>query len=208
MKIFNKQKNKGFTLIETMVAVFILTTTVVSLLSLTTSSLFASKYANNEITANYLLQEAVDYIRNDRDSVAFQQSTKTDGTGGWNSFLNNYGYNDGSDSNKCFSGYGCYLEAGAIGEERSINSCDSSVCSPFYYNPDPGFSSSKNFYTYIKPESNNNIIPSTFKRTIKMTTYDIGNTPGDELGITITVEWQNGNLLRSRSLTTSLLNWQ
>ena len=193
-----------------MVAVFILTTTVVSLLSLTTSSLFASKYANNEITANYLLQEAVDYIRNDRDSVAFQQSTTT--TGGWNSFLNNYGYNDGTSSDKCFSENGCYLEAGIIEDNNNnhrVIGCQSSGCPLFNYNPDPSFGGSDNFYTYNQPSSDNKIIPSNFKRTIKMATPNTGNsTAENELYITVTVEWQNGNLPRSRSLTTSLLNWQ
>jgi hypothetical protein len=30
----------------------------------------------------------------------------------------------------------------------------------------------------------------------------------DEVDVKVTVEWLNGNLVRSRSLVTSLLNWQ
>jgi Tfp pilus assembly protein PilV len=209
MKFFNKQKNilnlrfyregnfiGGFTLIETMVAIFILTTSLVSMLSLTTSSLFASKYANNEITASYLLQEAVDYIRNDRDSIAFQQIDYVNG--GWSAFIKKY-----KDDGGCFSQDGCYIEV-AKTSSNTISPCSVSPiwgtlrCPILKYDASAS-STSRNFYNYISTAKDSN-----FKRTIKMQ-QNYSNS--DEIDITVTVEWLNGNIVRSRSLRSSLLNW-
>ena len=203
MKIFKKQKNisninslknRGFTLIETMVAVLILSTSLTSLLTLTSSSLFAAKYANNEITANYLLQEAVDYIRNDRDSIVFQQRNNGDATSvSWNIFLAKYGYINST----CFSPDGCYLD---ITEQNSFNvirSC-TSPCTLMYFDP---AANHKEFYTY----STDFGLASSFRRKITMR---INPTNINELLFTVTVDWKNGNLSRSRSLNESILNWQ
>jgi len=203
MKIFKKQKNisninslknRGFTLIETMVAVLILSTSLTSLLTLTSSSLFAAKYANNEITANYLLQEAVDYIRNDRDSIVFQQRNNGDATSvSWNIFLAKYGYINST----CFSPDGCYLD---ITEQNSFNvirSC-TSPCTLMYFDP---AANHKEFYTY----STDFGLASSFRRKITMR---INPTNINELLVTVTVDWKNGNLSRSRSLNESILNWQ
>jgi len=203
MKIFKKQKNihnlksfknRGFTLIETMVAVLILSTSITSLLTLTSSSLFAAKYANNEITANYLLQEAVDYIRNDRDSVVFQQRNSGDATSvSWNTFLAKYGYINSS----CFSPTGCYLDITEQTPLNVIRAC-SSPCTTMYFDP---AANHKEFYTYSTDFGS----ASTFRRTITM---QLNPSNNNELLVTVTIDWKNGNLSRSRSLKESILNWQ
>jgi prepilin-type N-terminal cleavage/methylation domain-containing protein len=58
----------GFTLIETLVAIGILVVAVVAPLTLATQSLTASLVARDEITAFHLAQEALEWIRNRRDS--------------------------------------------------------------------------------------------------------------------------------------------
>ncbi len=65
----NKSKhNKGFTLIETFVAVTILLLAVTGPLYLVTKGLAISRSVKGQITAAYLAQEAVEYIRNARDT--------------------------------------------------------------------------------------------------------------------------------------------
>jgi type II secretory pathway pseudopilin PulG len=93
MNIFEKQKNKGFTIVEAIIAIFILSISISAMLGLTVSSYSTAKYANNEITANYLLQEAIDSIRNSRDT-AFQQKN-------WVGFKTKY--------TNCFSANGCTI---------------------------------------------------------------------------------------------------
>lgn len=217
MKLHTLQTNKGFTLIETMIAVFVLTAALAGFFSLLSRSLFSARYARNEITANYLLQEAVDYIRNDRDTVAFQQASAG---GGWVNFLNRYGYNSGAGSDTCFTNTtnfataaGCYFEP-ALSMTVStplatipITSCSTPPdfgtiqCPVFNY--DANATVHNDFYTY----DNSHSLPATkFKRQVVMLVNP--SSAGDELDVKVTVEWQNGNLTRSKSLVISLLNWQ
>ena len=101
MNKFYKQKNSGFTIIEAMIAVFILTVSIASMLGLTSSSISTAKYTSNEIIANYLLQEAIDSIRNTRDTLVFQGSNNSTD---WTTFLNKYG--DKDSKTMCFSDNG------------------------------------------------------------------------------------------------------
>lgn len=202
MRLYKQKKNnKGFTLIETMLAVFMLTVALDGFFTLISNSLFSARYSRNEITANYLLQEATDYIRNDRDTVAFQNiNPGTDD--GWNNFQKKY--KDGG----CFGTFspgenGCYIEPADI--TSSPKACDLASttfgtlnCPLFYYDEN---ASGNDFYTYI----DNGKPPVNFKRRVLM---QVNPNRTDEVDVKVTVEWLNGNLVRSRSLVTSLLNWQ
>ena len=189
MKIYKKQINKkGFTIIETMVAVFILSIAIVALLGLTAQSLFTARYARNEITANYLAQEAADYIRNRRDTVAFLSDTGNN----WNGFLAEFG--KGSVNTKCFTSDGCYFGVNDI-TTTPVTSCPSEGCPLLKYKED----SSSSFYYYATTGSN-----SIFKRKIEMWT---NSTNSDEVFVRITINWNNGNILKSKVLNFSLLNW-
>ncbi len=65
--ISNFQKERGFTLIETLVAISILVVAVTAPLSLASQSLFASLYAKDQVAAAYLAQEAIEVVRQKRD---------------------------------------------------------------------------------------------------------------------------------------------
>ena len=201
MKISPTQKNKGFTLIETMIAVFILALALSTLLGLISRTLFLSRYANNDIVANYLMQETIDYIRNDRDTIAFQKLGDIDG--GWDNFLSKYGY---STSNLCFTIRGCEIEPANTSTDN-INICSTPHADNFgtidckLLNYDET-ASNKSFYTYQTAGK-----PSNFKRKITMAINPTINNP-DELDVKVTVEWLNGKVVKSRSSTFSLLNWQ
>ena len=63
---------RGFTLIETFVAISILTLAVVAPMTLAARSLSISYYVRDEMTASYLAQEAIETIRNIRDSRSLE----------------------------------------------------------------------------------------------------------------------------------------
>ncbi len=185
--------SKGFTLLETLIAIFIMVVAFTSLLSLMTTSMFSARYANNEITATYLAQEAVDYIRNDRDTTAFQGAD-------WTGFLAHYGNPLSTPGTICYdSSGGCALDV-TDPTYSTIISCPSS-CSNFHYEANP----TSGGYYINTPSSTS--VPTKFKRTVRMETQGVVN-PDDEVLITVTVEWHNGLKPRSQTLKASLLKWQ
>jgi len=64
----SKIKNKGFTLIETLVAVLLLATAIAGPLTLASKSLTAALVAKDQIIAYYLAQDAIEYVRFKRDT--------------------------------------------------------------------------------------------------------------------------------------------
>lgn len=59
---------RGFTLVETMVAISLLTIAIVAPMTLTTQSLSSAYYSRDQITAFHLAQEAMESVRHARDS--------------------------------------------------------------------------------------------------------------------------------------------
>jgi prepilin-type N-terminal cleavage/methylation domain-containing protein len=190
----NNYTTGGFTLIETMVSVMILTVALSAFMTLVASSLYSARYANNEITANYLAQEVVDGIRNDRDNF-FQQQASTGGNG-WYNFTTKYG----APSSKCFDSNGCQFPVTLI--SNSEFSEDLSVCNPCTVLGYDSTGANGSFYNYGSGTN------TTFKRQVKMSTNTDVPTGLKELYVTVTVEWKNGSSVRSRVLKSSLTNWQ
>jgi type II secretory pathway pseudopilin PulG len=191
MTIKMLQKNKGFTLIETMFAVLILTFAITSMMSIVASNLFAARYAKDETTANYLLQEVVDYIRNDRDTTVFLGSGAGSTTALWNSFYAKY-------SNCTSDTKGCYFD---VFNSSTPTMCLSTGCPPLYYDAN---ASTTPFYV-SESGSTSGLLKTNFRRKI-VVKQNVSNL--DEIDVTVTVDWKNGGLPISRSLTASFVNWQ
>lgn len=98
MKRFLKHKNKacpqclqpsccrrGFTLIETLVAISIFSISILAMMAVLADGISDTNYAKTKITASYLAQEGIEYVRNMRDNHVLY----TDTTGlTWNTFKN------------------------------------------------------------------------------------------------------------------------
>ena len=183
---FKNNKN-GFTLVETMFAVFILATTIVSLMTVLSNSLFASRYARDEITVNYLMQEVVDYIRNDRDTMVFYHGAE------WKDFADKY-------TGICTERAGCYMDVLSKTGPKPCSLGDG--CPFFYYDKD----ADKTPY-YVSDDGANmsGKLKTNFQRKIVVKQDDKNR---DEVNIIVTIYWKNGNLPMSRSLNSSVLKWQ
>ncbi len=59
---------KGFTIIETLVAVTILMLAIIGPMTVSQKSLVASIYAKDQIIASYLAQDVMEYLKNKRDT--------------------------------------------------------------------------------------------------------------------------------------------
>ena len=70
MKLFFKKVNKngGFTLVETLVAIAIFTASILAVMAVLANSISDTNYAKKKMTAAYLAQEGIEYVRNKRDT--------------------------------------------------------------------------------------------------------------------------------------------
>src|SRR3569623_1101495 len=98
--IFRKNSARGFTLVETLVAVMILASAVAGPLSIASRALNNSLVAKDQITAYFLAQDAIEYTRFVRDS-------NTLGGGDW---MTGAGATGGTDLSVCLGANGCYVD--------------------------------------------------------------------------------------------------
>ncbi|MCC6323257.1 prepilin-type N-terminal cleavage/methylation domain-containing protein [Candidatus Nomurabacteria bacterium] len=186
----------GFTLLETLIAIFIMVVAFASLLSLMTTTMFSARYATNEITATYLAQEAVDYIRNDRDTTAIIG-------GDWIGFINHYGNYQTIPATNCYATAGCYFDVTDT-TYSLITPCltPPGSCPNLNYEESPA---SGGYYISV-PSSTS--VPTKFKRTVTIIPGNFVGAIPEELMITVRVDWSNGSRPRSQILRASLLKWQ
>lgn len=116
--------NKGFTLLETLVAVAILMVAIVGALSLVSRGLSAAFVAKDQITAFYLTVEAVEYIKNLRDS----------------NILDNEDWLD-EDIEECMEASGCTIDMSRV--PPKVKECNG-TCAPLKYDPIDNFYNYKN----------------------------------------------------------------
>jgi type II secretory pathway pseudopilin PulG len=176
-----QQKNKGFTLIEVLVAVFILITAVVVPLTIGSKAYAYSNFVRDQSTASYLAQEAVEFVRLTRDNASLNPSP----SGAWVDFKSNV--------NNCMSDDGCQFDV--LASSFSINGCPGK-CDLLYLQAD-------GTYTYT-PVSGSN---KWFLRTVK--TSLVGKDALERVRVEVTVLW-NTNSIDERSFTVIdyLTPWQ
>jgi prepilin-type N-terminal cleavage/methylation domain-containing protein len=183
--------NKGFTLIETLVAVTLLTISVVAPMTLTAKSLSTAYYARDQITASYLAQEAVEAVRAIRDGNVLRTAlgTPTDLLEG----------NPEDPATQI-----------PIGQNFTIDTRDNAIvlCTggpgdqcPFLQTDSGG-----TFYGYDDGWDD-----TKFRRTVIaefVTNPEDGTENRDEVRLSITVSWQTGTYTsRDVSISENLYRW-
>ncbi len=175
-RIFKDKGNtKGFTLIEGMVAISILAISVTAPLMIAQKGVASAIYARDQITAFYLAQEAVEYIRNMRDT------NRITGSAGWLDGLS-----------LCFdtgAGEKCTIDArysDPFTNPQAILSCPLSGCQPLLFDTTEGIYGYGSGWQQTK-----------FTRTISISTP---NSP-KEAEIAVTISWNTNLFTPTRTFT-------
>ena len=181
-KILLKQKNSGFTIIETLVAVAILMISIAGPLTIAEKGLTAAIYARDQVTASFLAQDAMEYIKNIRDT---NMKKGDDWTQGLQSCINS-----GSSSNPC--------KIDTITGINPITSCDPVNANTCYL-----YMSNNGIYTTA---SSNNTL-TKFQRSFYLEKPTVGlDNNGDEVLVRVTVQWTNGTIANVVTLDSELFN--
>jgi len=192
MKFLHKQKNKnkkGFTLVETLVAISIFTTSILALLSILTQGVANTNYAKKKIIGSYLAQEGIEYLRNMRDTFVLYDTTSSQA--GWTAF------NTKLTNASCTAVNGCYFNDQNLDYTNNsqpmagiaVTACGAS-CPALLYDTASGK------YGYVSGTS------SGFIRKIRIT-----QVSANEMKVYSTVSWTQGSGTYSMNFSESLFNW-
>ncbi|MEK7213807.1 MAG: prepilin-type N-terminal cleavage/methylation domain-containing protein [Patescibacteria group bacterium] len=172
------ENNKGFTIVETLVAITILMIAIAGPLTVAFRGLTAAVYAHDQVTASYLAQDAMEYIKNVRDN-----NLKTPGRS-WLDGINTTSLVCTNLSDNC-----------TVNTLNNPYDTGGGTCGP-------------DCYLYLKsdgsgytPESGGN------KQTQFTRKYYITSTSNpDEVTATVIVEWKNGTVSNAVTLSSQLFN--
>lgn len=194
---------KGFTLIETLVAIAVLTLAVSGPLLTASRAAIAAETASYQLTASYLAQEGIEYLRAVRDHyylTAYAQNATDLSNTAWNDYL--------AAVSACRSSNGsrtCTLDPRLpMGVGNSLVPCSGNSCGPLYLvgcaQTANGLSCTPpNYYT----QSTSAGVATPYTRVIRL--YDISAT--DER-VESTVTWNFHNTVYTVTVNDHLTPWQ
>lgn len=195
----NNMKQKGFTLIETLVAILILSVTMGALMSLAAGGFYSVRYARNQIAANALMQETLEFIRNSRDSAKIQGLTWDQ----WRQkfYVDQNGAQTGNPGSGCFSSNRCYIDPHTSDPQIRACSGGGSTCPAIQYYANQYFYGYNLNYPF---STSGQKYQTSFIRSVEMSNGTVG---ADQVIVTVTVEWLNGLNTKTVSQKMLLSNW-
>ena len=96
-KFFKKQNKKGFSLVETLVALFVFSVAIMATMTVMSQGISNITNAKNKITASFLAQEGIEFIKNMKDSFSLEEDKSL----GWNKFISAIN-NSSCDTDGCY----------------------------------------------------------------------------------------------------------
>ena len=165
---------KGFTLVEAMIAVAVLSTAVTGPLVIAQKGLASAIYTKDEVSAFYLAQEAVEYVRNIRDTNRIAGSSWLNGLAGC--IVNSGGVG------------ACEIDATFLDftNLNAVKACSGGTCSDYLL-----FNNTSGLYNY---GSGN---PTKFVRSISMD----NRASSKEATVSVTISWQTNLFSAKRTFT-------
>lgn len=183
---------RGFTLVETLVAVLLLSVAIVGPLTIASKGLTATLVAKDQFTGFFLAQDAMEYVRFLRDSSCLASPSGGSGcpSNVWLSALSACISTDGSAT--------CYLDS--LGVHPDVPTACSGTCPTLRYDtPNRYFN-----YNASVPVSSQRYV-----RTVSIKNDPSGSTP-DEAIVTVTVSWSDiaGATRVPITVRESIFRWQ
>lgn len=179
----------GFTLVESLVAISILSLSIAATFTAVQSGLRSSITAKNQITAFYLAQEAMEFIKNTRDENALRSISGTP-----TNWLTELVVTSSGASGPCDYAKVCAIDSVL----DSVQNCVGGTGSCPVLNQD----SATGLYSYASGSTWN---ATSFKREIQFQTV-ASNV--NEVLVTITMTWVSGGASKSFQVSQSLFNRQ
>jgi prepilin-type N-terminal cleavage/methylation domain-containing protein len=178
----NRSIVAGFTLIETLVAILILSIAIVGPLTIASRGLGAALVSKDETTAYYLAQDAIEYVRFKRDSNRL--AGIVDPLMGL----------DGS--NGCTSTQGCTVDS----ITDTVSACNG-TCTALKYDPTS--------YSFNYDTGGSTVFVRTVQITTPVCAPSGTPCNSDESKIVVKVAWWDvGGAQHTVQLLENLLNWQ
>jgi Tfp pilus assembly protein PilV len=183
---------RGFTLVETLIAVTILITAVTGPLSIASRGLSTALTAKDQVTAYYLAQDAMEFIRFARDTNRLEGGDWITGAGSLDSskIIN---------LTNCTNANGCSVDSAA---GTTPVSCSTASCTQgnIRYNTT----------TRLYSNSGGSALTGiNFNRVVKITTPNPPNDGAKERTVNVTVSWSDtGGITRSVNIIENIFNWE
>jgi prepilin-type N-terminal cleavage/methylation domain-containing protein len=195
------KQQQGFTLIETLIAIFLLTLTVGGLMTMAANGYYSVRYARNQIVADTLLQESIEYIRNSRDTNIQQGGTWAQWVAGFNVSSNGTPLG-GTNTQGCFtgsgnSGTGCIVDPYTSGAH--VRACGP-TCEAIAFYP-------SGLYGYASSPYTSSLASGSPTATSYIRTISMQQNGTEQLIVTATIKWLNGGAQKSISQTILMTIW-
>jgi len=178
--------SKGFTLVESLVAIGILSLSIAATFTAVQSGIKTSIAAKDQITAFYLAQEAMEYIKNVRDVNALHSLS-----GSATSWLTSMSAVAGDP---CYFGNTCTIDSPTLSAGSSFAKCSGSfgTCPNLYQDSVTGL------YTQT---AGSNPVATNFKREIQFTA-----SGADSILVTIKISWSSEGVAKNFTVTGYVYN--
>ena len=190
--ISGKQSERGFTIVEVLVALTIFSIAVAGVITAAVQGGINVTAAQNKMTASYLAQEGIELMRAKRDSYVVAAASYG---AGWSSFVN-------ATMTSCnFSGP-CDIDVsdttstipGSTGSALGLGYVPCSGSCVLNY-------SSSGFYSHASSST-----ASQFTRRLTVVPLPSSTAP-TEMEVTSTVTWGQGSTTQSIAMSESIFNW-
>jgi prepilin-type N-terminal cleavage/methylation domain-containing protein len=180
------QRKRGFTLVELLVAISILSIAILAAFTAVRGSFQSNAFVEDQIIGSYLAQEGLEFVRNLRDENGIKniRAMETGGTYNWLTGMTQ------QNSDPCYFGKTCTIDSPL----KTLTSCSGAheTC------PVLKFDSVSGLYGYTSGWAS-----TKYTRSLVFTSVS-----ATEVQATVTVSWSGQGITKSITVSELLKNWQ